>query len=170
MAAGQESWTRPARAMAAAITAAVAAARAGDAAAFEDALAGLARLDAEQLAVVLGTVTRDLLERSHPDGLNADDVHHLLASCAQAAAGWYEPFDSGLLIEALTGTLGVSEPDESRQPDDTAPDGTSSDGTGVVAHGILLIADQLRVLAEQLPPVLSYALGELMRAQTMELP
>jgi hypothetical protein len=40
----------------------------------------------------------------------------------------------------------------------------------VLAHGILLISDQLQVLGQQLPPVLNYALGELQRAQTMELP
>jgi hypothetical protein len=40
----------------------------------------------------------------------------------------------------------------------------------VLAHGILLISDQLHVLGQQLPPVLTYALGELQRAQTMELP
>jgi hypothetical protein len=160
MTAGYERWHGPARAMALAVDAAVSAARAGDTAAFADAVAGLGGEDSEQLAVVLGTVLRDLLERSHPDGLDADDVHHLLRSCTRSAAGWYEPFDSSLLIQALTGALGITDPDESPHPD----------GMAVVAHGILLIADQLRVLAEELTPVLSNALRELMRAQTIELP
>lgn len=146
--------------MALAVGSAVAAARSGDAAAFADAVTELGNADSEQLAVVLGTVMRDLLERSHPDGLDADDAEQVLLGCTRSAAGWYEPFDSGLLIQALTGALGITDPDQ--EP--------GAGGIAVVAHGILLIADQLRDLAEELAPVLGYALGELMRAQTMELP
>jgi hypothetical protein len=157
---GYGSWPAPARAMALAVDAAVAAARAGDAAAFADAAAGLALVDSEQLAVVLGTVSRSLIERSHPDGLGADDALHVLGSCLRSAAGWYEPLDPDALTLALTGTLGVTDPDESPHPD----------GMAVVTHGILLIADQLRVARQDLPPVLEHALAELMRAQTIELP
>ena len=45
-----------------------------------------------------------------------------------------------------------------------------ADGTAVVTHGLLLIADQLKVLAQGLPPILDCALHELMRAQTVEFP
>jgi hypothetical protein len=160
MTAGYETWPGPARAMALAVDAAVAAARSGDAEAFADAAAGLARAEAEQLAVVLGTMLRALLERSHPDGLDSDDVVHILRSCARSAAGWYAPFDADALLLALTGALGVTDPDESPRPDPAA----------VVLHGILLITDQLRVLARDLSPVLESALRELLRAQTVELP
>jgi hypothetical protein len=160
MAVAYRSWPGPARTMAQGVDAAVAAAQSGEAAAFSDAVAGLVRLDREQLAVLLGTVTRDLLERSHPDGLDSEDADRVLQSCLRSAASWYEPLDGDSLIVALTGALGITDPDESPQPG----------GTAVVAHGLLLIADQLKILAQALPPVLDGALRELMRAQTIELP
>jgi hypothetical protein len=163
MTVGYGSWPRPARAMALAVDAAVAAAQAGDAAAFDEAAADLSRAEPEQLAVLLGAVTRDLLERSHPDGLDSDDVEHVLGSCLKRAAGWYEGLDGDALILALTGTLGVipdPDPDEPPRPG----------GAAVVAHGLLLIGDQLRVLAQPLAPFLDAALRELMRAQTVEMP
>jgi hypothetical protein len=159
--AGYRSWPPAARAMAVAVDAAVTAAQAGDAAAFGDATAELSGLDREQLAVLLGTVTRDLLERSHPDGLDSDDAARVLHSCLRAAAAWYEPLDGDLVIVALTGALGITpDPDEEPAPP----------GPAVVAHGLLLIADQLTLLGQALPPVLDGALRELMRAQTVELP
>ena len=154
------AWPGSARAMAETVDAAVTAARAGDPVAFGEATAGLAALDREQLAVLLGTVMRELLERSHPDGLDSDDAQHVLTSTARRAVAWYEPLDGAALLEALIGALGVTDPDGAPQPDPDA----------VLAHGVLLIADQLHVLGQQLPPVLKYALGELQRAQTMELP
>jgi hypothetical protein len=160
MTAGYRSWPGPARTMALAVDAAVSAAQSGAAAAFTDAVADLVRLDGEQLAVLLGSVTRDLLERSHPDGLDSEDADQVLQSCVRSAASWYEPLDGDSLIVALTGALGVADPDEMPQPG----------GPAVVAHGLLLIADQLKILALALPPVLDDALRELMRAQTIELP
>ena len=157
---GYRSWAGPARTMALAVDAAVSAAQSGAAAPFTDAVADLVRLDGEQLAVLLGTVTRDLLERSHPDGLDSEDADQVLQSCVRSAASWYKPLDGDSLIVALTGALGVSYPDEMPQPGEAA----------VVAHGLLLIADQLKILAQALPPVLDDALRELMRAQTIELP
>jgi len=146
--------------MAETVDAAVTAAQAGDPVAFGEAMTGLAALDREQLAVLLGTVTRQLLERSHPDGLDSGDAQHVLSSAARRAVAWYEPLDGAALLEALIGALGVTDPDGAPPPDPDA----------VLAHGILLISDQLHVLGQQLPPVLTYALGELRRAQTMELP
>jgi hypothetical protein len=160
MTAGYRAWPGPARTMALAVDAAASAAQSGDAAAFAEAMADLSRVDHEQLAVLLGAVTRDLLEDSHPDGLGSDDAGQVLQSCLQSAAPWYEQLDGELLIEALTGALGMSEPGESPQPD----------GSAVVAHGLLLIADLLTNPARKLPPVLDRALQELMRAQTMEHP
>jgi hypothetical protein len=159
--AGYRSWPAAARTMAVAVDAAVTAAQAGEAAAFADAVAELSGLDREQLAVLLGHVTRDLLERSHPDGLDSDAAARVLHGCLRAAAAWYEPLDGDLVIMALTGALGITpDPDESPPPA----------GPAVVAHGLMLIADQLTVLGQQLPPVLDAALRELMRAQTVELP
>ena len=160
MTADYRSWPGPARAMALAVDAAVSAAHSGEAAAFTDATANLSRVDRGQLAALLGAITRDLLERSHPDGLDSEDAEQVLQSCIRSAARWYEPVDSDSLVRALTGALGISDPDESPPPD----------GTAVVAHGLLLIADQLKILAQGLPPILNCALHDLMRAQTVELP
>jgi hypothetical protein len=38
----------------------------------------------------------------------------------RTCARWYEPVDSDPLVRALTGALGISDPDESPQPDGTA--------------------------------------------------
>jgi len=88
------------------------------------------------------------------------DAQHVLTSTARQAAPWYEPLDGAALLEALIGTLGITDPDGAPHPDKDA----------VLAHGVLLITDQLQVLGQQLPPVLNYALGELQRAQAMEQP
>jgi hypothetical protein len=160
MTASYRSWSGPARTMALAVDAAVSAAQSSDAAAFADAIADLSRVDREQLAVLLGAVTRALLERWHPDGVDSDDAEQVLQSCVRSTAPWYEPLDSDSLIWALTGALGINDPDESPQ----------LDGPAVVTHGLLLIADQLKTLTQDLPTVLDCALGDLMRAQTVELP
>jgi hypothetical protein len=160
MTADYRSWSEPARTMARAVDAAVAAARGSDAAGFIEAITDLNRVDREQLAVLLGAVTRDLLERTHPDGLDSEDAELVLQSCIRSAAAWYEPLDSDSLIRALTGALGIVDPDEA----------VPVDGPAVVAHGLLLIADQLTTLTQELTPVLDAALRELMRAQTVEMP
>jgi hypothetical protein len=146
--------------MALAVDAAVSAAQAADTAAFTETTGALGGLDREQLLVLLGSVTRDLLERSHPDGLGADDAEQVLRRCLISAAPWYGPVDGDALLGALSGALGISDPDESPHPD----------GGAVLAHGLLLIADLLTALGQALAPVLDSALRELMRAQTVELP
>ena len=146
--------------MATAVDAAVSAARTADAAAFAAAMADLGRADREQLAVLLGAVMRDLLERSQPDGLDSGDVEQALRRCSTSAASWYELLDGEVLILALAGSLGITDLDEAPPPDAAA----------IVAHGLLLIADQLTTLQQDLQPVLELALHELMRAQTIELP
>jgi hypothetical protein len=146
--------------MARAIDAATVAAQAGDAQAFADANADLASVDRAQLLVLLGALTREVLERSHPDGLDSDDAEQVLQSCIRFAAGWYAELDSDPLIRALTGALGVGEPAEEPAIDELA----------LVAHGLLLISDQLVTSGQELASLLDEALGELMRAQTVELP
>jgi hypothetical protein len=160
VASGYRFWPEPSRTMAVAIDAAVSAAQAGDAAAFAEAATDLRRVDREALAIVLGTVMQDLLEHSHPDGLGPEDAEQILQGCAKAAAGWYEQLDGDSLVRALIGTFGISDPGDEAPPDAAV----------VVAHGLLLIADQLKVLDLALPPVLHLALHELQRAQTIELP
>ncbi len=160
IAASYRSWSGPSRAMAVAVDAAVTAAQAPSRELFDDAISALRRLDQEQVAVLLGAITRDLLERSHPNGLDSDDAEEVVRSCLVAVAPWYEPLDGNAVVLALTGALGVNDPDESTPPD-RGP---------VLTHGLLLIADLLTVAATALAPVLDRALGELRRAQTIELP
>jgi hypothetical protein len=149
----------PAGAMARAIDAAVRSAQSADAVGFDRAQTELSRVDPEQLRTLLGHVSRELFERAHPDGLDSDDAEQALRSCAQSA-GWFAHLDRDALVVALTGALGVSETDESGGPDERS----------VVAHGLLLIGDQLRTSGLHLQPLLDSALGELRRAQTMEMP
>jgi hypothetical protein len=146
--------------MAQAVDAAVSAAQVGDADAFDEALTALRRVDSEQLLVLLGTVTRELLERAHPDGLDADDAEQMLTSCVRAAGSWYPEVAADLVIRALSGALGI-------HAEDDAPVVAS---TAVLAHGLLLIGDQLTVAGQRLAPLLDNALRELHRAQTVELP
>ena len=153
-------WPDPAKAMAVHIDAAVSAARSADSEAFSEAVDGLRSLDREQLTILLGAVTRDLLERSHPDGLDSEDAEQVMQSCIRWAAAWYRELDSDCLIRSLTGALGVSEQED--QP--------MVDSLPVVTHGLLLITDQLATSGQHLPPLLDAALSELRRAQTIELP
>ena len=157
---GYRSWPGPSRVMALAIDSAVTAAQAGDGDTFAHAITALARLDAEQLAVVLGAVSRDLLERVYPDGLDADDAEQMLDGVVRSAAGWFSDLDSDSFIWALTGTLGIGDIDEL----------PARERSVVLAHGVILIADLLTVLGQPLAPVLDAALRELQRAQTVELP
>jgi hypothetical protein len=153
--ASYRDWPAPVRAMAEGIEASVAAARAGDADGFAETMAGLARVDAASLAVVLGELTRELLERAFPDGLDSDDAGQLVDRCA-AAATWYPGFRADALVQALTGALGVSLPEEVVAEPDT------------VAHGLLLIAELAG--PHPLAAVLGNALRELRRQQTVEMP
>jgi hypothetical protein len=98
--------------MALAVETAVSAAQAGDLAAFTDSVADLIRADHGQIAVLLGAVTRDLIERSHPYGLDSGDAERLLQSCLRSAGPWYTPLELDKLIRALTGSLGMSDPEE----------------------------------------------------------
>ncbi len=143
--------------LALAVDAAVAVARTGDPGAFDVALAGLRQVEQEMLGVVLGAVVADLVETRHLDGLDGDDARAVLVSCL-ANAAWYPHVQEEPLVLALTGALGVHDPDEDR-PADRAP---------VLVHGLLLVTDLLG--ADQLAPFLDRALRELHRAQTVELP
>jgi hypothetical protein len=101
-----------------------------------------------------------VLERSHPDGLDAEGAEESLQSCIRFAAGWYQQLDVDPLILALTGALDVAEQE----------DGPVVSQSAVLIHGLLLISDQLLTLDQKLEPLLDSALRELRRAQTIELP
>lgn len=154
------SWPPPVRVLAVAVDRAVAAAGRGDADDFGAARRELERLDRGQLAALLGDVTRDLIERRHGDGIDADDAQQLLDRCTRAASPWFEPFDADALVRALAGSLGVDDPD--------APSALTR--PIVLAHGLLLVPDLVEAQPAPLAAALDLALRELMRAQTVELP
>jgi hypothetical protein len=151
----------PARAIAAAVTDAVAAARAADAEALEEAAARLAALEREQVGVVLGAVVRSLLEETHPDGLSADDARAVLERCVRSAAGWLPGLDGQVLVVVLTGALGVHEPDEEPRP---------VGALEIARHAPLLVADLLAASRRPLAGCLQRAFAEIARSETMEMP
>src|SRR5690349_14599061 len=135
-----------ARGFATRIEAAVAAAQAQDAAAFEEAGGELAGLDAQQVGRVIGGVVRILLEEGHPDGPTGDGIRGVLERCVRAAARWRPPVDANVIVVLLTGALGVHQFDGDAAPLSAA---------AMARHGALLTADLLggRPLAPYLTAV-----------------
>ncbi len=150
-----------ARAIATAVTGAVAAAHSVDADGFAQSTADLAGLDREQVGLVLGAVVRSLLEDLHPDGLDSDDVRTLLERCTRSAVGWFPGLDPGVLLGLLAGALGISEPDGEARPL-SAPE--------VSSHAPILVADLLGVARRPLAGYLDAAFADITRAETMEQP
>jgi hypothetical protein len=151
----------PARAIAVAVTDAVAAAAAHDEEGYEEAAARLAGLNPEQVGVVLGAVVRSLLEALHPDGLTGDDLRGVLERCARSAAGWLPGVDATVFVVLLTGALGVHGA-EGEQP---APGPRE-----VARHAPVLVADLVAASGRPLADCLREAFAEVALAETMELP
>ena len=113
---------------------------------------------ASKVAVVLGWAVRSLLEELHPDGMDGEDVRAVLTGCTTAAGAWESEVDPSVLLVALTGALGMSDPDE--QP--------ALPPEPVARNATLLLAFLLgeRPLARYLDA----AFAELRRAETIEMP
>jgi hypothetical protein len=141
-----------ARPIAAAADAAVAAVRDRDAETLTGAVGRLAALDPGQVALILGTAVRLLLEERHPDGLDGDDVRAVLESCVRGAAEWQPEVDPHVVLMLLAGALDVHDDAEPPPKPDT-----------LARHAALLLADQLG--ATPLPDLLTRALGEIERGQ-----
>ena len=139
---------------------AVAAASAHDAEEFGSCLATLSRLDREQLSILLGTVVQGLLERRHPDGLDSDDVDQLVELTVRDAA-WYPRIDHDSVVRVVVGALGVTEVDDVER---------LVDGMTIIAHSLVLLADQLSAVPNGVKALLDHGLRELHRAQTQEMP
>jgi hypothetical protein len=157
------------RAISAATTDAVAAARAQDVETFTEATDRLAAAEPEQVRVVLGILIRALLEDLHPDGLSGDDLLDLIKGCARTSIGWYPAVDVQVLIVVLTGSLGVHEPDTEPRP---------VTAVQVARHAPLFIAELLdapgsaarTAPARPLSAYVSDAFAELARAELNEMP
>ncbi|MEH1165818.1 hypothetical protein V6V47_10570 [Micromonospora sp. CPCC 205539] len=146
-----------AREIAGATTDAVEAAKAQDSEAYAVATARLATADRSGL--VLGAVVRLLLEETHPDGLDGDDVRQVLEQCVRAAAPWRPEVDPHVVLVLLAGALGVYDPGE----DDSPPDPVA-----IAAHGPLLVADLLAASARPVEGYLSAAFAEIERTERQD--
>ena len=166
----------PARNLVRAVTQTVDVAASGDDAASYDATA--AELAAHPAAGrVLGDVLRLLLEDTHPDGLDSDDVTLVIGRCYRAAAAWLpaERVDATVLLAVLAGALGVHEPavthEEHELPhaDDAGPVDLPS-WPDYAWHAPLLVADLLPFAPGTWDSYLETIFAEYAREAREELP
>jgi hypothetical protein len=175
---------RPARDLVRTVAQAVDAAVAGDdVAGYDSATAQLATQPAG--GRVLGDVLRSMLEDTHPDGLNSDDVTLAVGRCYRAATAWLPPerVDVTVLLAVLASALGIHEPavpheepdpprpgvDEARGPDEAAPVGRPT-WPDYAWHAPLLVADLLPFAPATVGGYLEAAFAEYAREAREELP
>ncbi|MEH1099206.1 hypothetical protein [Micromonospora sp. CPCC 205561] len=147
----------PAREIAAAATDAVAAARERDPEAYDLAVARLGA--AERSGLVLGAVVRLLLEESHPDGLDGEDVRQVLERCVRGVAPWRPDVDPHVVLVLLAGALGVYDPVDDEMPPDP-PD--------LARHAPLLVADLIAATGRPLDGYLAAAFTEIERTERQD--
>jgi len=147
------------RALARAVTGAVTGAAAQDRDGLREATGTLAAADEHVVREVLSALVLHLLEQTNPDGLDADSVRDLLEEVLREAAGWLPELDPHAVVLVLGGALAVHEEDES-----------VADWSGLLLACALVVARLLERGGVPLAPELDRALGELRRAQTVELP
>lgn len=182
---GMRDLPGPARALSAALSCAVAAARSADREAYESAVGELAACGPDQVGVIAGTVVRELLEDMHPDGLDSDDMHVVLGRCVRATVSWLPGVDVTTLIIVLAGALGIHEAEEAGPPADAEQVSGRTFGASaeraaeeirpptraeVARHAPLIIADLLDASGRNLHDHLRAAFAEIARAETMEMP
>ncbi len=148
-----------ARRVRAAIEASVSAVSRQDAAALAEQVQQLGAADPEPVRALLHVVVLGLLERAHPDGLDADDVRALLDALLSDTAAWLPELDPHAVVLVLSGVLSVHE-------DDTLP----MDYAALLTACAVLVGNLLALVRLAVADVLDEAFAELHRAQTMELP
>ena len=134
---------------------------------------------------VLGDVLRSLLEDTHPDGLNSDDITLVIGRCYRAATTWLGPerVDVTVLLAVLANALGIHEPaitdDALDLPRSDADADSDPDDTARVApptwpnyawHAPLLVADLLSFAPVTLGSYLETTFAEYAREAREELP
>jgi hypothetical protein len=146
----------------------------------------IARLAAEPAGGrVLGDVLRSMLEDTHPDGFNSDDITLVVGRCYRTAVAWLPPerVDVTMLLAALAGALGIHEPgityqaldlpranaDEYRDPDDTVPVKPPA-WPDYAWHAPLLVADLLPFAPATLAGYLQTTFAEYAREAREEQP
>jgi hypothetical protein len=148
----------PARPVATAALAAVAAARNRDGEGLSEAASDLAALDPAHVGLILGTTVRVLLEETHPDGLTGDDIREVLVHCVRASTDWQPEVDPHVVLMLLAGALGVPEEDGEPPPKSDV----------VARHAALLIADLMGespAADQRTASCLTRAMKEIERAQ-----
>jgi hypothetical protein len=134
---------------------------------------------------VLGDVLRSMLEDTHPDGLDSDDITLVIGRCYRAATAWLpsERIDVEMLLAVLAGALGIHEPaityealalprskaDEWRDPDDTVPVKPPT-WPDYAWHAPLLVADLLPFAPATLERYLEATFAEYAREAREEFP
>jgi len=151
----------PARDFVRILTEAVDTAIAGDdATAYEMVAAQLSTQLATQPAGgrVLGDVLRSLLEDTHPDGLNSDDITLVIGRCHRAATAWLSPqrVDVITLLTLLAGALDIQQPAISYE--------------ALAWHAPLLVADLLPYAPATWASYLETTFAEYAREAREELP
>jgi hypothetical protein len=146
----------------------------------------IARLTTQPAAGrVLGDMLRSLLEDTHPDGLDSDDVTLVIGRCYRTAVAWLPPerVDATTLLAALASALGIHEPgityealdlprdttDEYRDPDDMVAV-TPPAWPDYAWHAPLLVADLLPFAPATLGGYLASTFAEYAREAREELP
>ncbi|WP_305093420.1 hypothetical protein [Prescottella sp. R16] len=154
-------WPRTARLIADATNDAIAAARAAEREPLTEAVDALTGLPFEQVTLVHAGIVRALLEDLHPDGFSGDDVQDALTRAARAAATWVPGLDASALAAVLTGSLGLTE-----MSDDAQRIGPAD----YLRSAVLVMADLLTVADTSPASYVRAAIGEIARAETVEMP
>ncbi|TSD49650.1 hypothetical protein FFI94_028230 [Rhodococcus sp. KBS0724] len=154
-------WPKVARDIAAVTTDALAAVRAANRDALTEAVEELRALSFEQVTSVHAAIVRELLEDTHPDGLSSEDVQDALTACAKATIVWLPDLDVQALAAVYTGALGITDLD-----DDSFRIGHGA----YLRSAVLVIGNLSAVVKKPLTAYITTAIGEIARAQTIEMP
>ncbi|MFN3540951.1 MAG: hypothetical protein ACK40J_12860 [Rhodococcus sp. (in: high G+C Gram-positive bacteria)] len=150
-------WPAEVRRIADATNDALAAVASQDSVAFDDAVESLGRSDSAKAGHVHAEMVRTLLEEVYSDGLTGENVQEVLGRTVRGA-DWLPNLDIAGFVEVLTGALGVSDVEEQSRVRPRP------------AHALLVVADLLAVRRGRAETYLRYALAEVRRAETIEMP
>ncbi|QBJ98688.1 hypothetical protein ERC79_12525 [Rhodococcus sp. ABRD24] len=154
-------WPKTARQIAVSTDDALTAARTASGEHLADALDELLALPFEQVTLVHAGVVRALLEDLHPDGFSGEDIQDALTRVAGSALTWIPGLDIPALAAVLTGSLGLTE-----MSDDAQRIGPAD----YLRSAILVIADLLATVDMPSTGYIRDAIGEIARAETVEMP
>ncbi|MDH6681020.1 hypothetical protein M2284_005262 [Rhodococcus sp. LBL1] len=154
-------WPREARQIAVATDDAIAAARAGSRERLAEVLEDMVALPFEQVTIVHAGVVRALLEDLHPDGFSGEDIQGALTRVAGAAITWLPDLDVTALAAVLTGSLGLT---------DMSDDAQRIGQADYLRSAVLVMADLLATADVGAHGYIRAAIGEIARAETIEMP